>query len=782
MQMLLAYSGGLLLTAGFSLAPWLYGLAAGLAALLGVLSFRTYRRAAFAFLFIAILACGGLMGAWAKAKAASFPATPGEEAMLVGRASWGSEYRGNNRYRLLLALSEVDGAPWRGQVYLYYEGGPLKAGDMVAARGKVMRFTPYGNPGAFNYDAYMKRQGVAAAISCYFDGEVKSLHGFAKPGGTVRERLLQAMDETAGDASALLKGVFLGEKSDLSFSQRSALSFAGVMDAFSVSGLHIGYLVAAALLLAGGGRRRRWQRLLFTSAFLLFYLNLTGLPASVLRAGLMALTMLAAAALDEKNDSPTTLSLAALICLLYKPLWLFDAGFQLSFAALCGISYLLPTMRTMMKGRGRTSGPPAEKETSAGVAKAPSWFSRSSSFLQETFAITFAATFAIMPLISYYFYHISLVGWLLSPLTVIGTGITVLLCFTAALAAIFSVPLACLPLATADIIMRPLMALSIFSADLPGAYIASGQTPLWAVALFYIALLALPQLAQRRFNPRLFSALYLLALVIFLSLAPALAHPADGQMEVVFIDVGQGDAALIITPQGQSILIDGGGNRMSSGKVGETALLPYLRYRGLKRIDLIINSHPDDDHIDGLFTVLENMEVGQLLYADAFPENALQKRMLALAHERGVTLVAAYAGQRYALAPGLTLAIVNPPAGAQYNERNSNEGCLSFFVSYGQVSFLFTGDASFGDLASLPPAQIVKLPHHGSKGAYDEDSYALLPAEAVVISVGRDNSYGHPGVSVVKYWQERAALFRTDLQGAVTIKSDGLHWRASTYY
>ena len=796
-------------------APWLWGGAAGLLALCAIWAFRAYtvfllnfapsfwcgkgkqyycftindkfnseavyKRAALALFLCAIAAFGCFMGARAQSVAAAFPAAPGQEASLLGQARGNSVYRGDGRYRLLLAVNEVNGAPWRGQVYLYYEGGPLLAGDMVAARGSVLRFTPYGNPGAFNYDAYMKRQGVAAALSCYYGGEAHSLRGFADPGHTIRERLLQAMEEAAGDASALLKGVFLGDKSELSFSQKSALSLAGVLHAFAVSGLHVGYLVAAALLLAGSGRRRRWQRLILTAALLLFYLHLTGLPASIVRASLMALTLLTATALDEKNDPLTTISLAALVCLLYRPLWLFDAGFQLSFAAAGGIFYLLPTMRMLLAGpHGLFGSPPA----TAGVDSADvlPLSERINARIRESFAVTLAASFGVMPLIGYYFYHISIVGWLVSPLFVIGAGLTVLLCFAAALAAIFSVSLAQLPLFVADLIMRPLMALSSFSSSLPGAYIASGQTPLAAVAIFYAALLALPRLSKKRRRSRRFIALSLITLVLLLSLAPGLWRLTDRRLEVVFIDVGQGDAALIITPQGQSILIDGGGDRLASGKVGENALLPYLRYRGLNRIDLIISSHPDADHIDGLFTVVENLAVGQLLYADVFPESALQERLLKLAQARGIEQNAAYAGQRFALGSELTLTVLNPPAGANYSERDNNAGCLSFLLSYGETDFLFTGDASFSDLVSLQPARIVKLPHHGSKGAYDEDAYALLSAEAVVISVGRDNNYGHPGANVVEYWQERSALFRTDLQGAVTIKSDGRRWQAYTYW
>ncbi|MCL1905983.1 MAG: ComEC/Rec2 family competence protein, partial [Clostridiales bacterium] len=442
---------------------------------------------------------------------------------------------------------------------------------------------------------------------------------------------------------------------------------------------------------------------------------------------------------------------------------------------------LLPTMQALLISKTVREDTPEEYDAQQ-VSNARARLTRIRLGAAESFAVTLAASFGVMPLIGYYFYNISVVGWLISPLFVIGAGLTVLLCFAAALIAVFSVTLATLPLFAADIIMRPLMAFSSFSVTLPGAYIASGQTPLLAVALFYAFLLALPPLAQKRRHPRLFILFSLPLLVLLLSFAPAVARPSEGQLEVVFIDVGQGDATLIITPLGQSILIDGGGSRLASGKVGENALLPYLRYRGLKRIDLLFSTHPDADHIDGLLTVLENMQVGQLLYAGVFTENVLQQRMLELARQQGVALTPAYAGQRFVLGPELSLYIVNPPAGAAYSERDNNAGCLSGLLSYGDISFLFTGDASFEELALLPPATIVKIPHHGSKGAYDEEAYALLPAEAAVISVGRDNSYGHPAGIVVEYWQERASLFRTDINGAVTIKSDGKSWRAGTFW
>jgi len=771
-QMLLAFMAGLLLAAASGLAPVFAAVVAAFSVIGAALCFKYYKKVALVLLLCGMAAGGCFLFARAEAQSASFPAPAGDEAQVWGRVIEESVIRDENRYRLLCDVHEVNGQPWQGRIYIYYEGSPLLPGARVMARGKVMGFMPYGNPGAFDYGAYMRRQGIAAALSCYYDGEIYSSSGFITAQGSVRGRLLSAFDKAAGENAALLKGIFLGDKSDLSFAQKTALSFSGVLHAFAVSGLHVGYLVGAVLLMVGAGRRKRWLRLAATAAMLLFYLRLTGTPASVLRAGIMTLCLLTATALDEKNDPYTALSLAALLCLCYKPLWIMDAGFQLSFAAACGLLYLFPHLRMLIGG----------KHASPKATDPPPFAERAKHFLADTLAVTVAASFATMPLVGYYFYHISVVGWLISPLFLLGAGFTVICCFAAALLAIFSAAWAVMPLYIMDMLMRIMYGLSAWSSKLPWAYIASGQTPLAAVLLFYAMLLALPIILKKRRRPRLTLFAALILLVALLTFSPALNNQGTGQLEVVFIDVGQGDAILLITPGGRSILVDGGGNRMSSGSVGENALIPYLRYRGLRRIDLVISSHPDADHIDGLFTVLENMPVGQLMYADCFTENEFQQHLLYLAQQNGAIPAPAYAGMRFAMEPGLTLEVCHPAAGAYYNERDSNKGCLTVLVSYGQISFLFTGDAHLDELRRIPAANIVKLPHHGSKNNFDEDAYAQMAAEAVVIPVGRNNSYGHPGQNVIEYWQDKAVIYRTDRHGAISIFCDGRSWRAETYW
>lgn len=751
------FAGGIALGRLFAPGPVLSLVAALVLVVAAALALFLCPKAAPALLACAMLAVGCFAYAGAAAAVTSFPVAKDEPVRLVGRAAADSLLREQDRYRVLVEVEELNGSPWRGRVYVYYEGGPVRRGTVLAAQGTVLPARSYGNFAAFDYTAYLQRQGIAAAVSCYYGGSLVTAQGWAEASGSVRGRLLDAFEQAAGENSALLRGVFLGDKSGLSFLERTTLSLSGVLHAFAVSGLHVGFLVGAALLLAGAGRRRRWLRLLLVAALLAFYTSLTGWSASVLRAAAMALCLLLAQALDEKNDPYTGLALAALLCLIYRPLWLFDAGFQLSFAAALGLVYLLPLFRQLLQ-----------------LGDKLRW-------LTELFAVTLAASFATMPLISYYFYHISFVGWLVSPLFVTGAGLAVLLCMLAALLAIFSANLAALPLGLADLLMRGLYALAARGAGLPGAYLRTGQTPLWAVLLFYAGLLALPVLWRRLRHKRLFTLAALLLLILLLSLAPLSQQPGAGLLEVVFLDVGQGDAALVITPEGHSILIDGGGRLRSPGTIGEQVLIPYLQARGLRGLDLLISSHPDADHADGLLSVLQYLPVGQLLYADAFPESALQQTLLEAAAANGAALTPAAAGMRFTLEPGLTLSIYHPPAGASYDESGSNDGSLVCLLSYGSIDFLFTGDSRWQNLPALPEAEIVKLPHHGSRSAYDAETYAALQAEAVVISAGLNNSYGHPHSTVVEYWQDKAEIYRTDWQGSITFYTDGKTWQAQTY-
>jgi competence protein ComEC len=265
---------------------------------------------------------------------------------------------------------------------------------------------------------------------------------------------------------------------------------------------------------------------------------------------------------------------------------------------------------------------------------------------------------------------------------------------------------------------------------------------------------------------------------------PTLAGPLT---EIVFVDVGQGDCALVITPDNKTILIDGGGDAWSPGSVGEYSLLPYLKSRGITQIDLMVNSHPHADHTDGLLSVLTYLDVERLVYTDIWQDEEYGDQLLALAEQQGVAIQACHTGDVLQVGDYLTLCFYYPPPGlAATEEITDNNGSLVLELSCGEIDFLFDGDLDGELLAAICgaadiEAEIIKVPHHGSSSGYAADLAQLLSSEVAVISVGRDNSYGHPTLKVVEYWQEHGEVYRTDNDGSVSVFTNGAEYQILTY-
>ncbi len=731
-----------------------YLLYAGILAIIISLLFMLHRQFYGWFsLGAASLIIGMLSISLSLSNQAAFPLQDGQKVQLSGQVMPEMRPIAADDSHLLVKTNSINGHPWQGLLYLYYQPGSYIApGTYIEAEGEVFKMQGHNNPHSFDYSDYLLKQGIAASISCYEPGFILALNASNQAPQNTLSRLLTAFEQVAEENAPLLRGVFFGDKSELDYALHSNLSLAGVLHSFAVSGLHVGFIVMAALFIVGKSRSKRWWRLAISMAFLLFYLSLTGLSASILRAAIMAILMLSAQALEQKSDNYTNMAIAALVCLLYRPLWIFDAGFQLSFCAVWGIFYLYPHSKWLLSG---------EKE----------------SLFSKIFALTITASIATMPLIAYYFYHISWVALLISPLFVLGVGIVVIFCFLAALGAIFSLNLAAIPLYIADLVMTVMANLANWSANLPFAYTISGQISPALIIICYLIILALP-LCRQLNKPKTAFATGLLAICLILSVIPGYLNHNDN-LKVTYIDVGQGDATLIITPNQQKILLDGGGNAGSPGSIGQYTLLPYLKAQGIDHLDMIISTHPDFDHIDGLISVAKYIDVDTLLYAETFDDIPLQQELLTIAEQNNIKLQAVISGDYLQLDENISIEVLNPQPKQELSDNNA--ASIAILLSYGRIDYLFTGDADFEYLSAIPHAEIVKLPHHGSGGAYDEQAYRQLAAEMVIISCGKDNSYGHPGQNVLEYWQGLAQIYRTDTDGAITIESDGQDFWASTY-
>lgn len=764
---------GIGLAARFSFALPLF---AGVFALLLLAFVLSKKRLRYLLLLPLALLAGFLTWNIHQVRQLPFPWDPDTALAVRGMALENARPNEEGSYSFRLRLLEVNGEPAPKQQVLVMGGDNQEIfyGDLLEFSGKVRKPSFYANANSFDYGEYLDRQGIKATIAGDFGSQISKIgrkgNYLLRLVNGLRYKFEQVLDQLPQGQGSFIRAIFLGDKAGLTALQKQTASRSGIFHAFAVSGLHVGYLVLFISLLLGRGRRLRWQRFAITVAALFFYALLTNLTPSVLRASIMATIALLASCLDHQNDSYNTLGLAGMVLLLFQPQWLFDPGFQISFTAVLGLIYLSPFFQQLW-GKGKIGG---------------------------AFAACFAASLTTLPLIISNFHVFSYISLLISPLFVAGVGIVVMLALIGAIFAVLSPFLASLPLFCAGGVINLLYAGVEMAVKLPFAYSYLPPPQTWLIIAYYLFLLLAPpgsKIITKNFQikPRLAQALLPLALMAAAlvfhlppgqqQLQPQFLDRSQPLLEVTFLDVGQGDGIHIITPKGKNILLDGGGNTHSKQWVGENILIPYLQSRGVQKVDLMINSHPHDDHIQGLLSVLRMMPVMMVMFSeDIFAEDPLQQEMERLALAQKAVLYPLAAGDKLLLEPDLWLEVFSPERGAPIPD-DWNDSSLVLKLSYQKMSFLFTGDLGLRPMQALNnanlKANVLKIPHHGSSHNYDEDFNRRVDPQAVVICVGADNSFGHPGLPVLQYWQKQnVPIYRTDQMGSISFFSDGIAFEA----
>jgi competence protein ComEC len=666
-----------------------------------------------------------------------------------------------DRTRLLIDLDGLrDGLDLRTvsgriQVTLYGETPPVGEGQRVALDLKLSPPRAFKNPGAFDYPAFLRREGILLVGSGRADSLV-ALTADDPPWPVWVKRW--AVSTTAGHlpatSAALLGGLLLGEKTGLPPEASEAFRRAGVYHILAVSGFNVALLASSVFfVLSTLGVPRRVTAVVAGAALVGFALVVGG-QASVLRATVMGLLLLGALLLDRESQLMNALALAVVLLLAWRPGDLGEPGFQLSFAATAGIIHLAPPLTAWLIGK-----------------RWPGW-------LATPMAVSLGAQAAVTPVMLVHFNQLSLIGIVANlvvvPMAAVGTTLGMLALLTAAVSAW-----------AADVLFQALWPLLLalraavwVAARVPGAMVHL-PAPSWAaIAAWCVALALLPYLGSRRWIRA--TVMVSLALVLGLSIWPWVA-PDNGRLRVTFLDVGQGDAILVELPEGQRLLVDGGPGGNQRLDVGERVLAPFLWNRPTQRLDVVALTHPDSDHSGGLRAVLTRFGVRE------FWENGRwitgTEETLRAVERSGACRRTLVAGQRLWLGSAL-LTVLNPDGSRPLDDpppEGQNEESLVLRLDWRGFSLLLTGDLGGpGEerlLADHAPvrALALKVGHHGSRysstGAFLD---AVEPAVAI-ISVGARNSFGHPTPEVLGRLEAAGArIYRTDRDGAVILETDGI--------
>lgn len=666
----------------------------------------------------------------------------------------------------------------------------LYPGQHVYVSGTVRSFSQATNWGQFDLRDYYDAYGVECAVSAEsYQLEEKEGWIWQRAMQNVKNRLHDSILRSANreDAGVFL-AVFLGESKLMSEELRELYQKSGIAHILAVSGLHVSFFVlslyrllrktSGSFLLAGMGG---------TVAAIL-YAHLIGNPVSALRAVIMVVCQMAAGILGRKYDLLSAASLAAILLLVAYPNQLYQCGFLFSFLAVYGIGLVLPWLQKWMKdslGSGIVCGA--------------------------------AIPMVLLPVQAYFYYTWNVGGILLN---LAALPMAVYLLFSAMMTAVcglFSVWLGRFFAGMGHWVLKVYEWGCLLLQKSPMQTLVLGQ-PSMEQCLFYYIILAAANTgltcwirkleyeqrhssnsSNRSSSSRFVSVLgggrairtswqkrlafigrSTIMIGLSLGLVWILFPIRDGKMKLYFLDVGQGDCIVWITPQRHTILIDGGSSSVS--EVGKWRILPFLLSQGVSEIDCIVMTHPDADHYNGLEEVLneEEVSVNYFLMTRAALDEKDGRRMAELAKKQGASIC--YAEDGFGVREGeCEIRCVYPTEYQAYED--SNDSSIVLEIQYGDFRALLTGDLGNEQEQKLEvkPVWLLKAGHHGSKYSSGEAFLQKLCPSYTIISRGV-NLYGHPAKETLqRLGAVGSEWYDTYETGAIFVCSDGTRHEIETF-
>jgi len=749
-------------------------------------------------------------------------AGPRETVLLSGCVvSPSAFYEGRDQFNLELAPKA------RARVTVTVRDGEippdLRYGQLVELDARIRPVRNFQNPGGFDYQGYAARSGIFWTVSVPAASPVK-----VKPGRcgsrwvaaifalrTAALRRIERLYANDPYATGMMEATLIGESTKLERIWTDHFRRTGTYHMLVIDGLHISVLAAFLLFLLRLCFVPEISALAVTAAGAWLYALVSGWNAPAVRAAGGFTLYLIARYFYRRGRVLNLLAGAAIVYLICDPGQLFEAGFQLSFMAVAAIGALaVPVLEATSQPYAR--GLHGITEASRDPRMPP----RAAQFRLELRLLAEAL---------HYYLRIPQ-GWLLCTLA-LGARIVFYAYELAVISAAIQIGLA-LPMAiyfhrisltavSANILVVPLLALVVplgfiavvtgfeLPAQIAGWLLKAGEKvadwhvrfephwrvpgpPLW-LAIGFTAGLMLLAFAMRRSRAWICCSaavvLILFTLVFWHPFPPAVS---PGQLELTAIDVGQGDSLLISFRDSTLMLVDGGGILSFGRKVkprldiGEDVVSPYLWSRSIRKIDILALTHAHDDHARGLPAIIENFHPSEL-WTGATPPSEVWSEILAKARTEKVKIIAMRSGTSFDFG-GTHIEVLSPPPDYVPRDTPTNNDSLAMRIAYGRRSFLLTGDMErpmeLRLLADGEPlrADVLKVGHHGSNTSSIEPFLDAVSPAFAVISDGFANSFHHPHPMVLERLAgHRATILRTDLEGLVTVRTDGQRISTETF-
>lgn len=669
----------------------------------------------------------------------------------------------------------------------------FKKSDRVSISGRIKPFRNFHNPGGFDYKSYMEnddvwgnlyvRKGDFCLVSAGERTRIDRMRCFV-------EAFIDRSSSTT-EGKEILKALITGNKKGIPEDLRNDFARTGTSHLLAISGLHVGmvagfsfmvfrYLLSFVPLLLWQGSVRIWAGIL-TLLPVWLYAVMAGMSPSTQRAAIMASVVLLAYSFLAEHDIMNTLFIAALVILSISPDSLFQISFQLSFASVFSIVWGMDALAK----KTSVEGVEAEQQTRKPIGRKFGAYMAVSLF-------AFAGTW---PLVAHYFNQISIIGFLANALLIpmVGMGVVPLGLSAALLGAFADFPASQVMNIAGYLTDSSIMAIRFFSS-FPWAAWKTVTPSILEMACYYTLLVSLTGLVKSRESggfqrKSLITAAVAAFLILCLDGAYWIGHRyVHRNLRVTWLDVGQGSSALVEFPGGRSMLIDGGGfsdNDMFD--VGEKLVAPFLWSKKIARVETVVLSHPESDHLNGLLYILEHFRVGELWTSGVERDTRGFQRMMELAALKKIRVVPRDDLMDRQVLNGVDVHVFWPLKSGNpdtiFYSKNTNNMSLVLKLSLGEQSFLFPGDilepaetAMIESMADpgLLKSRVLLVPHHGSKTSSSERFIQAVSPSHAVISAGYQNRFRFPHALVLERLEGAGAkAYRTDLGGAVFMSTDG---------
>ncbi len=697
--------------------------------------------------------------------------------------------------------------PGYGRLTLRNNNLELTAGDRIAFTSTLRRPSNRGNPGEYNWELDCLNEGIVWLASARDENSVVALYrsGPYDPEAIIynlRKSMLGFLETYSGkyfrsDQSdsirAILKGIVLGDRGEISPETNRSFSDSGLVHMFSASGVHVTIvgLMAFYIVKSVFWFRPEWllrvplpvAASLAAMPTISIYCVLVGFKPPSMRATIMGLVLAVSVLSQKRWDSLNTLTFASILIIMIYPLSFLTPGFQLSFAAALGIVMLIGS-EVSVSGKsvheGISTDLPSAGLYMRGLTGIVDFLRRP---LLSIMIVTVGATIATGPIVAQLFQRIPIYGVFANLLAEIPLSLALTLGLMATFVSSFSADLGAVLLFPAEVCVWFVLILADFFSSLPGAVLnvpevgIAGLIVSIAVVILFFLLLRIP---SRKTLLSLFAGL---ALLFMLSLASFIRENSSNTLTATFLNVGNGDSAFVKPPQTDGFLVDGG-PRTDFFDAGQSIIAPFFLFKSVRRLDAVVVSHPQADHVGGIYSAIKQAPTSRIFINRIHIRSEYTFLQQITGITQGLTISKADNTSLPCWIGEAKLTFMNPPLselGGKLSGRNVNDSSAVMRMDYKDFSILFLGDLEkSGEIDLLTSgldlrATVLKVAHHAGKtSATSKELLERVKPKIAIVSADFPPRGGIPNQETIERLEQVCRkVYWTGRDGALTVSSTG---------